>query len=227
MPISYSQKPWIVQKYGGTSLGKLLHKVCGTIIPSYLGQYNVAVVCSALSGTTKSNGTTSLLLECVRHSEVTGTESRERITGIIDIIRDSHLDRLEALRTSHTSTTDQLLNETKTSVINDCEEIRKFLLAAQVRRSPDQDFANLSLLSSIQIVGDLSSRSKDRVLALGENLACQIVAAALTIQVHRPQQCFDEESLDTLGWRCRTGHQSAKRCRGSVWLFSARAAGRI
>jgi aspartate kinase len=185
MPISYSQKPWIVQKYGGTSLGKLLQKVCGTIIPSYLGKYHVAVVCSALSGTTKSTGTTSLLLECVRHSEVTGAESRERIIGIIDIIRDSHLQRLESLRTSPTGTTDPLLNETKTRVIKDCEEIRTFLLAAQVRPSPNKDFSHLSLLSSIQIVGDLSSRSKDRVLALGEKLACQVVAAALTIQVHR------------------------------------------
>lgn len=133
MTIRPEPKPWVVQKYGGTSLGKLLDKVCGTIIPSYLEKYNVAVVCSALSGTTKASGTTSRLLDCLQYAEVVGVESITCVNTAIDSIRDAHLDKLHSFRAYSRDTSDLLLNETVVRVVNDCEEIRKFLLAAQVR----------------------------------------------------------------------------------------------
>jgi aspartate kinase len=132
MTIRREPKPWVVQKYGGTSLGKLLDKVCATIIPSYLEKYNVAVICSALSGTTKASGTTSLLLDCLQCAEVVGMESIRCIDTAIDSIRDAHLDKLHSFRAYSSNTSDLLLNEAVVSVVNDCEEIRKFLLAAQV-----------------------------------------------------------------------------------------------
>ncbi|EED13993.1 aspartate kinase, putative [Talaromyces stipitatus ATCC 10500] len=163
MDFRTAPKPWVVQKYGGTSLGKLLDKVCGTIIPSYLDRNNVAVVCSALSGATKATGTTSLLLDCLQYAEGVGMESIGCIDAAIDSIRDAHLNKLHSFRAYSSNIGDSLLNETAVSVVNDCEETRKFLLAAQV-------------------VGDLSPRTKDRVLSLGERLACNVVAAALTIK---------------------------------------------
>lgn len=56
---------WIVQKYGGTSVGKQLHTIANVIAPSYLANGNVrlAIVCSARSGQTKALGTTNLLLQ--------------------------------------------------------------------------------------------------------------------------------------------------------------------
>ncbi|SNX82237.1 probable HOM3 - L-aspartate 4-P-transferase [Melanopsichium pennsylvanicum] len=54
---------WIIQKYGGTSVGKFLHTIATQIVPSYLAGHKVAIVCSARSGQTKALGTTNLLLQ--------------------------------------------------------------------------------------------------------------------------------------------------------------------
>jgi aspartate kinase len=62
---------WIVQKYGGTSVGKFLPAITSQIVPSYLSaaasatdgrRLRIALVCSARSGSTKAKGTTNLLL---------------------------------------------------------------------------------------------------------------------------------------------------------------------
>lgn len=55
-------RPWIVQKYGGTSVGKFLPTIAGTIAPEFLRRNRLAIVCSARSTGTKAAGTTSLLL---------------------------------------------------------------------------------------------------------------------------------------------------------------------
>jgi hypothetical protein len=65
MPLILQHKQWIVQKYGGTSLGKLLPTITGTIIPHYLETHNVAVVFSATSGTSTSLGAASLLIKAI------------------------------------------------------------------------------------------------------------------------------------------------------------------
>ena len=54
---------WIIQKYGGTSVGKFLDTISQQIVPSYLAGNKVAIVCSARSGQTKALGTTNLLLQ--------------------------------------------------------------------------------------------------------------------------------------------------------------------
>ncbi|KAG4427852.1 hypothetical protein IFR05_016663, partial [Cadophora sp. M221] len=98
MPLLPSPKPWIVQKYGGTSLGKLLPEITSSIIPSYLAHSNVAVVCSALSGTEKSKGTTSLLIkaiECAMNMEREG-----ELKETIDLIQDEHLGIIKRMRGS-------------------------------------------------------------------------------------------------------------------------------
>ncbi|THH05647.1 hypothetical protein EW146_g9846, partial [Bondarzewia mesenterica] len=53
---------WLVQKYGGTSVGKFAAKIAQDIVPDYLDQHKLAIVCSARSGSTKALGTTNLLL---------------------------------------------------------------------------------------------------------------------------------------------------------------------
>jgi aspartate kinase len=77
-----TKESWIVQKYGGTSVGKLLETIVGEIVPyatslyrarispeiyyfsSYIPQGRLAIVCSARSGSTKSTGTTALVCFC-------------------------------------------------------------------------------------------------------------------------------------------------------------------
>jgi aspartokinase len=111
IPLILQEKKWVVQKHGGTSLGKLLPAITGTIIPQYLRTQKIAVICSAISGTSKSMGTTSLLLKT-----------------------------------------------------NECAMCHYF-------------FARSS---------ELSARSKDRVVATGEKIACRLVVASLMSGVSWP-----------------------------------------
>lgn len=65
-----SESVWIVQKYGGTSVGKQLATISNVIAPSYLANKNcrLAIVCSARSGKTKALGTTNLLLQAAKEA---------------------------------------------------------------------------------------------------------------------------------------------------------------
>ncbi|RWA14003.1 hypothetical protein EKO27_g1087 [Xylaria grammica] len=152
-------KPWLVQKYGGTSLGKLMDTICGDIIPDHTENHKLVVVCSALSGTLKAKGTTSLLLECIALAEL-GVDAQEQLVDLIRLIRDNHLAILDSIFETQNQSPFEAYDIPKTSIVKECEALKKLLLAAQV-------------------VGELSPRSKDRVISLGEKLACVTIAACL------------------------------------------------
>ncbi|KAJ2988185.1 hypothetical protein NUW58_g4112 [Xylaria curta] len=152
-------KPWLVQKYGGTSLGKLMNTICGSIVPDYTENYRLVIVCSALSGTLKAKGTTSLLLECIALSEL-GADAQVRMVDLVNLIRDNHLAILDSIFEARKQPALEAYNITKTRIVRECESLKKFLVAAQ-------------------IVGELSPRAKDRVISLGEKLACIITATCL------------------------------------------------
>lgn len=126
------KRPWIVQKYGGTSLGKLLPTITGSIVPQYLETRRVAVVCSAISGTSKSSGTTSLLLKAIEEAmDLKATQ--QAVNETIDTIRDEHLKVSDRLfvgteEIDHLS----LRTELDDGIRSDCEEVKRFLAAAQV-----------------------------------------------------------------------------------------------
>ncbi|KAK1852819.1 aspartokinase [Colletotrichum chrysophilum] len=164
MATGRENRPWLVQKYGGTSLGKLLESICSKIIPSYLQDHNLVVVCSALSGSTKASGTTSLLLECISHAEA-GLPAQAQLNKALELVRDNHVRLLEKHLVNSNGTRSDLCSDifdtTKNVIIKECESLRGFLLAAQ-------------------IIGELSPRARDRVVALGEKLACRVVAAYLS-----------------------------------------------
>lgn len=128
------EKRWIVQKYGGTSLGKLLRPITESIIPQYLETHNVAVVCSAISGTVKSLGTTSLLLLAIEHAlTLPLLLSGSPLNETIDMIRDQHLKLSNMVLTNVDERIHQGLRENLHSdIVTDCEQLRGFLLAAQV-----------------------------------------------------------------------------------------------
>ena len=52
------EKEWVVQKYGGTSIGKFPDEIIN-IICNELGRNRLAVVCSARSSGIKADGTTT------------------------------------------------------------------------------------------------------------------------------------------------------------------------
>jgi aspartate kinase len=113
---------WIVQKYGGTSLGKLLPTITGSIIPQYLQSNRVAIVCSAISGVSKTQGTTSLLLSAI-DSATNPVAPPSQLEEIVGIIRDEHLSLAGTL---------DLKGEVEVGVRKDCKSIVEFLRAAQV-----------------------------------------------------------------------------------------------
>ncbi|KAL5330303.1 hypothetical protein ACEPPN_003829 [Leptodophora sp. 'Broadleaf-Isolate-01'] len=181
MPLLFSPKPWIVQKYGGTSLGKLLFEITSSIIPSYLEHSNVAVVCSAISGTEKSKGTTSLLIKAIDCAMNADREGELRET--IDVIRDEHLVIIQEMRSSAGKVVyESVFEEVEVGIRRECEELRGFLSAAQT-------------------IGELSPRSKDRVVATGEKLACLVVVAALMTAAYGEDQAQQKSAYDDLGPR--------------------------
>ena len=155
-------KPWIVQKYGGTSIGKFLDTITGSIIPEYLETCNVAIVCSARSGVSKSEGTTSLLLDAIRlaTSEHSGNIGFDEV---IDIIKNEHIQAAQQAVVTGLDA-DRILKELKLAISKDCEQLRSFLKATQT-------------------LGEISERTQDRVLAVGETLSCRIVAGSLRSKV--------------------------------------------
>ncbi|KAG0230881.1 Aspartate/glutamate/uridylate kinase [Mortierella sp. GBAus27b] len=149
---SDGQKPWLVQKFGGTSIGKFAENITGTIIPSYLPTNRVVVVCSARSSETKSLGTTNRLLKAAASALVPG--SNEYLETVQDI-RADHLDAAQ----KHISNP-EILKKVQGEVNQDCDRLKSFLEAAQ-------------------IIEEISPRSKDIIMAVGEKLSCRIVAGLL------------------------------------------------
>ena len=74
-----------------------------------------------------------------------------------------------------------LLKELITEIEQDCEGLRNFLFAAQVCYYCQFAF---SLLNNIwQVIDEISPRSKDSIVGVGERLACKLVATILRDRV--------------------------------------------
>ncbi|KAF9919966.1 Aspartokinase [Linnemannia zychae] len=146
MPLS--TRPWIVQKFGGTSIGKFVHTITSTIIP-------VAIVCSALSSETKSLGTTNRLLRAAASALEPGP------TEFTQIVHDIRFDHLTAARENISNPT--MLRRIENEINQDCNHLQTFL-------------------SAIQTIEEISPRSKDSIMAVGERLSCRIVAGILEDQ---------------------------------------------
>lgn len=122
-----------MQKYGGTSLGKLLDSICGEIIPTFSYQFNVAVVCSAISGKLKASGTTSLLLRCISAISSLAPNSQSELNETLDLVKENHLAILESIGSEQNESSQNICNRAANTISEDCEQVRAFMLAAQVR----------------------------------------------------------------------------------------------
>lgn len=201
---------WIVQKFGGTSVGKFPINIARDIVSNYTGQHKVAVVCSARSGSAKALGTTSLLLKAAsearqRHkfSNGSGTmtpsingifgrssetspnspmrrsspspsspstgpltpliapqagQSQPEFNVTVDLIRSEHLNAAKA-----SVNNPEILQELEAEIDRDCDWLRSFLFAAQV-------------------INEISPRSRDNIIGLGERLGCKLMTAVLRDQ---------------------------------------------
>ncbi|KAL4399420.1 Aspartokinase [Malassezia pachydermatis] len=182
-----SDAPWIVQKYGGTSVGKFIATIVDTIAPFYLLNNRLVIVCSARSGKTKALGTTNLLLQASReavsrsspqssaaptplsssfHGSTSGSLSSSQLTARLETKAAFHdtvdkllEDHLEAARIAVPNNPD-MLEQLEKEITDECDGLREFLQAAQ-------------------IIHEVSSRSRDMIMGLGERLACRLVSTAL------------------------------------------------
>ncbi|KAG6018331.1 hypothetical protein E4U43_003780 [Claviceps pusilla] len=162
-----SQKGWIVQKFGGTSVGKFPDKIARDIVKPSLLKNRVVVVCSARSTGKKAEGTTSRLLAIYKVLKEVGlayaTCSQEEQVALIEqakgLITDICNDHVFA---AESFVHDVASRESLARKIEaECQELIEYIVAAK----------RFNL--------EINSRAKDRVVSFGERLACLYMTAML------------------------------------------------
>ncbi|GAB7362423.1 hypothetical protein MBLNU230_g2745t1 [Neophaeotheca triangularis] len=156
---------WVVQKFGGTSVGKVAEKIVRDIVAAGLRERNgpngeqqrIAVVCSARSTHTKSEGTTNRLLRAARH--VLEDEPGSR----------TYVDLVEAIRVDHVRAGEEAVRG----------EHGKAILEQYVRDVNEESYRLLRVLESAQYLKAVTPQTKDMVMAVGEKLSCLYVTALL------------------------------------------------
>lgn len=143
---------WIVQKFGGTSVGKFAKEIAVDIVKKYNQHNQIAVVCSARSTQTKSEGTTTRLLLA---SELAIDDKEDEFKATLKLIKEDHIANAEKMIIDETLK-NQLIEDTIKEV-NDIER----------------------LLDACCIIGEISPKSLDTIMSCGEKLSCLFMTALL------------------------------------------------
>ncbi|EIW55550.1 aspartate kinase [Trametes versicolor FP-101664 SS1] len=194
---------WLVQKYGGTSVGKFAAKIAEDIIPEYLDQHKVAIVCSARSGSTKALGTTNLLLKAASEalqrannpSETPGTMSP---AGVFNRLANYQSPFTSPGKSSPTSaapgislgmspmhaatpTFSETVDVIRSEHINAAKAaVRNPGFLKELEAEINQDCESIrSFLFATQVIDEISPRSRDSIIGFGERLGCKLVATIL------------------------------------------------
>lgn len=146
-----SENPWVVQKFGGTSVGKFPLEIANDVVKSYSQDFRVAVVCSARSTDTKAEGTTTRLLDAADKA-LTGLD----FSDSLEAIRESHL---KAARENVKSP--DLLKKLESDINRECNSVA-------------------AIISAARVIEEVSQRTLDSIVAAGEKLACQYMAAVIS-----------------------------------------------
>ncbi|KAI1761351.1 aspartate kinase [Hypoxylon sp. FL1150] len=156
---------WIIQKFGGTSVGKFPDIIAEDIVRSNLKSNKIAVVCSARSSGKKVTGTTSRLLEIYKHlrsisaatnNEVTQNQLLHAAKSIITDICEDHV-----LAAKSFVKNPELQKAVTSEIEEDCQELVDYIIAAK----------RFNL--------EINARSKDRIVSFGEKLSCRFMAYLL------------------------------------------------
>ena len=143
--------PFVVQKFGGTSLGnaeRLLN--VARIIKQSQQDARPVVVVSAMSSYTKAEGTTSRLLEAGQQALLGGPFFR-----ILDLVEQTHLEALE-------------------QAIPDSD------IRAEIQEGIQQELRSLkSFLEAINVIREISPRSQDLIVGTGERLSARLLSGVL------------------------------------------------
>lgn len=147
-----SERPWIVQKFGGTSVGKFPLKIAKEIVQVYEKKNRCVVVCSARSNNIKAQGTTTCLLRAAEYSV-----DRKDYHSVVAGIQDDHLNAARAaIGEEHADMRKELEEE----IIAECKKVTQVLEASH-------------------ILDEVSPRTMDLVLSAGERLACLFMVSVL------------------------------------------------
>ncbi|AEO63267.1 7e0bcbb5-7d19-403f-8a64-685b75cda2f6 [Thermothielavioides terrestris] len=156
---------WVVQKFGGTSVGKFPDKIAEDIVRSYVESNRVVVVCSARSTGKKATGTTSRLIEVYKKLRAIGAAA------------------------SNYDVKEQLLNDAKHIVQDICSDhvaaadsfIRDPELGALLKADTEMECQLLVdyLGAAKRFNLEINSRAKDRVVSFGEKLSCRFMTCLL------------------------------------------------
>ncbi|KAI9786862.1 MAG: Aspartokinase [Geoglossum umbratile] len=143
---------WIVQKFGGTSVGKFAVNIVEDIIRASLSKHKVAAVCSARSSYSKAEGTTNRLLRAAREAERQGSKQYEKI---VSVIREDHI-----------------------AAARDC--VKSPDIVEDLIRDINDECRRLSgLLAALETVEEVTTKSEDKIISTGEKLSCRFMAALL------------------------------------------------
>ncbi|KAG2058187.1 aspartate kinase [Suillus hirtellus] len=202
---------WIVQKYGGTSVGKFAVNIARDIVPSYIGQHKIAVVCSARSGSAKALGTTNLLLKAASEAQrqrhklfndcgtttpsLNGIFRRSSETSPTTPMRRSSRSpsspstgALTPLMTPQTGQSQPEFNVTVDLIRSEHMDAAKTSIQnpeilQELEAEIDQDCDWLrSFLFAAQVINEISPRSRDSIIGFGERLGCKLMTAILRDQ---------------------------------------------
>lgn len=141
---------WIIQKFGGTSVGKFPENIVDDIVKPTSKNNRVAVVCSARSSQTKSEGTTTRLLRAADLAS-----ENEDFKQVLQTIEDDHTANAE-YRISDKAIQHELVEDTK----------------VEIKKAKE-------LLSACQVIGEISNRTLDSVMSIGEKLSCRFITALM------------------------------------------------
>ncbi|RMY30987.1 hypothetical protein D0866_07608, partial [Hortaea werneckii] len=153
---------WVVQKFGGTSVGKFPTKIAEDIVLAGLNpphNQRIAVVCSARSTGTKAEGTTNRLLRAARDVEA----GSWNFANIVQTLRNDHLESLKVHFPTATVSSEQQ-QEISTRYEGDVNAVCDHLL---------------KVLESALFLKDVTSQTMDMVMSVGEKLSCLYMTALL------------------------------------------------
>lgn len=170
--VQQEESNWIVQKFGGTSIGKFHDNIVNDIVKNYSQEQlkKVMVVCSARSSYNKEEGTTSRILkvcDLIQQSNLSLEEAKDStVSEIIDLIKEDHISNAKL-----NIKDPQLQKELIELTLSEFEKIDSYINASM-------------------ILGEVSVRTKDLLLSLGEKLSC------LFITIKCRDEGLDAEYID-------------------------------
>ncbi|KNE54603.1 aspartate kinase [Allomyces macrogynus ATCC 38327] len=152
-----SSAPWRVLKFGGTSVGTAPRlRAVADIIWSASHRCRPAVVCSAMSGSSKSEGSTSLLLRAIVAAQSGLPDKALAVHDLLHRFEEYHV----AIARDALESDSARLDEALGAVRAECHRLSLLFQAAQT-------------------IDEFSLQTRDAIVSAGERLSCQLVALVL------------------------------------------------